>query len=84
MDNIDHHAGSTSAQGVFDGTGISLFQHKTEVNAGFDLRVVKEPPSALFVVAPNKSIVAELPSSYTHVSPLSTGHRHQREGDMIV
>ena len=30
MDNIDHNPSSTTAQGAFHGTGISLFQHPSD------------------------------------------------------
>jgi len=34
VDNIDHNPSSTTAQGSFHGTGISLFQHRTDLNDG--------------------------------------------------
>ena len=34
LDNIDHNLSSTTAQGSFHGTGISVFQFPTASNSG--------------------------------------------------
>ena len=34
LDNLDHNPSSTTAQGSFHGTGISMFQFPTETNLG--------------------------------------------------
>ena len=34
LDNLDHNSSSTTAKDSFHGTGISLFQFPTQLNAG--------------------------------------------------
>ena len=36
VDNIDHNPSSTMAKGSLHGTGISLFQHPSEITQGED------------------------------------------------
>lgn len=36
LDNIDHNPSSTTSEGSFHGTGISLFQHITKDNPGLE------------------------------------------------
>ena len=67
VDNLDHNPSSTTAQGAFHGTGISLFQnretesdgimrHKSEMQPDLHLRSKQIPP---------------LPESYTTLTPVT-------------
>ena len=60
LDNIDHNLTSTTAQGSFHGTGISVFQFPTVDNAG----ICGDP----IVIVPDKSLTDySLPGCYTNV-----------------
>ena len=60
LDNIDHNLTSTTAQGSFHGTGISVFQFPTVHNSG----ICRDP----IVIVPDKSVTDySLPGSYTNV-----------------
>jgi hypothetical protein len=63
VDNIDHNPSSTTAQGSFHGTGISLFQHPSVENKGEDRADVDQ------VVSDRKGI-APLPEAYSIVPPV--------------
>lgn len=59
LDNIDHNPSSSTAEGSFHGTGISIFQHMTQ----------NEQPNSRILVSTNRSI--PLPASYTEITPIS-------------
>ena len=67
VDNIDHNPSSISAHDSFHGTAISLVQHPTTEERGND--------RATDVFDPTKSStskkIAQLPSSYSEVSPVA-------------
>jgi hypothetical protein len=63
VDNIDHNPSSTTAQGSFHGTGISLFQHPSVDNRGEDRDDVEHVTSSRKTIAP-------LPESYSIVPPV--------------
>ena len=58
LDNIDHNLSSTTAQGSFHGTGISIFQFPTADNSG----ICRDP-----IVISAGSSDYSLPDSYTSV-----------------
>ena len=60
FDNIDHNLSSTTAQGSFHGTGISIFQSPTTSNSG----VCKGP---IIVSSHGDLSTFSLPESYTNV-----------------
>ena len=60
VDNIDHNPSSSTAQGSFHGTGISLFQHPEEDDIG-------EERAPVIVANANTKRLAQLPDSYTTV-----------------
>ena len=64
VDNIDHNPSSTTAQGAFHGTGISLFQHPSENAAGEDLDVINVDNTS------KKAYLSQLPEPYTTVQPV--------------
>src|SRR6218665_385514 len=64
VDNIDHNPSSTSAQGSFHGTGISLQQHPDVDTPGNDRNI-----AFLKDVTQTKSY-SNLPVAYTSVSPI--------------
>lgn len=66
IDNIDHNPGSTTATDALHGTGMSLFQHPSDQNYGYDRREhhILEKKST------TKTLL-ELPQVYTTVRPLS-------------
>ena len=64
LDNIDHNPSSTSAQGSFHGTGISVFQFPTSTNPG-----VSRPP--IIVNSETSNAKCSLPHQYTNVPALS-------------
>ena len=65
VDNIDHNPSSTTAQGSFHGTGISLFQHPSVENLGEDRHGVD-----MGQVSTNKQTIDPLPEAYKMVPPL--------------
>ena len=64
VDNIDHNPSSTMAKGSLHGTGISLFQHSSEIAQGGDHSVSITDDS----VSTKK--LTPLPDSYANVPPL--------------
>ena len=60
LDNIDHNLSSTTAQGSFHGTSISLFQFPTEANKGIHRPPITIPP-------PENAGPATLPETYSVV-----------------
>ena len=64
LDNIDHNPSSTSAQGSFHGTGISVFQFPTSTNPG-----VSRPP--IIVNSETSNAKCSLPHQYTNVPALT-------------
>ena len=64
VDNIDHNPSSTIAKGSLHGTGISLFQHSSEIIQGEDCSVS--------IIDDSVSIkkLTPLPDSYANVPPL--------------
>ena len=65
LDNIDYNPSSTTAQGSFHGTGISLFQFPSSSVDGTQSR----PPITLPPGKPDRNI--HLPESYTTVPAVS-------------
>ena len=63
IDNIDHNPSSTSAEGSFHGTGISLFQHITEEEPG----VVQHKKS----IQSSSKKLSQLQSIYANITPIS-------------
>ena len=63
VDNIDHNISSTTAQGAFHGTGISLFQHPSENATGEERDVIN-------VENTSKKHLFQLPEPYTTVQPV--------------
>ncbi|KAG7160440.1 hypothetical protein Hamer_G001690, partial [Homarus americanus] len=68
IDNIDHNPSSTTAQGCFHGTGISLFQHPSVERTGFQ-RIT--PASTESNHSTFKQGLAKQPQSYTNVPPVT-------------
>lgn len=65
LDNIDHNLSSTTAQGSFHGTGISIFQFPTITNSG----ICRDP----IVIQSNcNSTVYSLPENYTNVPAVTS------------
>lgn len=63
IDNIDHNPSSTTAEGSFHGTAISIMQHPTEENPGISrMSVVPQDDTR-----PSKKLMS-LPAEYTQVS----------------
>lgn len=62
VDNIDHNPSSTTAQGSFHGTGISLFQHPTPRSPGEERSV-----SSVESGNPTSKRLAPLPEFYTNL-----------------
>ncbi|EDO43913.1 predicted protein [Nematostella vectensis] len=62
VDNIDHNPSSTTAKDSLHGTGISLFQHPSAVLPG-----TVQAPIRMNNDSSDKSVVRELPASYTDV-----------------
>jgi len=65
LDNIDHNPTSTSSQGAFHGTALSITQHVTHDNHGVQRTSEVQEPTVQ-----SKSI-KPLPDSYTTVPPIS-------------
>lgn len=63
FDNIDHNPSSTTAQGSFHGTGISVFQFTTASNHG----ISREP----IQINPGSTGKFCLPDDYTNVHAIS-------------
>ena len=63
LDNIDHNSGSTTAEGSFHGTGISLFQHPTPENSGKHRHIEK-------CITSQKNLL-QLPANCANISPVS-------------
>ena len=63
LDNIDHNPSSTSAQGSFHGTGISVFQFPSSSSHG----MTREP----LQINPESTGKCSLPESYTNVPAVS-------------
>ena len=65
IDNIDHNPTSTTAQGSFHGTGISIFQNPKDNATGEDRATVTD-------LERNKNrTLGKLPQSYTDVPPVT-------------
>ena len=67
VDNIDHNPSSTTSQGSFHGTAISLVQHPLPGNTG-------KPRYEDVISSTNSSNsrkISQLPSSFSEVPPLS-------------
>ena len=66
VDNIDHNPSSTTSQGSFHGTAISLVQHSTNENPG-------QPRNANVFesTSSNTRSLAQLPLSYCSVDPVA-------------
>ena len=60
LDNIDHNLSSTTTQGSFHGTGISIFQFPTVSNYG----ICRDP---LVILSDLNSTEYSLPESYTNI-----------------
>ena len=60
LDNIDHNLSSTTAQGSFHGTGISIFQFPTVSNYG----ICRDP---LVILSDLNSTEYSLPERYTNI-----------------
>ena len=73
LDNIDHNPSSTTAEGSFHGTGISLFQHPTIRNLGVK-REIEKPNSS-------KRKLLHLPAAYANVSPISNFKKESEKTD---
>jgi hypothetical protein len=71
LDNIDHNPSSTTAQGSFHGTGISIFQIPSHENNGTarDPIVIEDLPSKKYS---SLSSLSHNPSSLPHSLPLSS------------
>ena len=67
LDNIDHNPSSTTADGSFHGTGISLFQHPTKNNTGEEQQ--RQNP----IVSNNK--LSNLPKMYANVRAVTSYNR---------
>ena len=65
LDNIDHNLSSTTAQGSFHGTGISIFQFPTTSNSG----ICRDPITFL---TNNNSSNYSLPHNYINVPAVTT------------
>ena len=65
VDNIDHNSTSTTAQGSFHGTGISVFQHPTSECIG-EARTILQTDTN--IVSTNRQ--GRLPEVYTSVHPV--------------
>ena len=63
LDNIDHNPGSTTAEGSFHGTGISLFQHPTTENSAEHRHIEK-------CITSQKNLL-QLLANYANISPVS-------------
>ena len=63
IDSIDHNPSSTSAEGLFHGTGISLFQNITEEKPG----IVQHKKS----IQSSNKMLSQLPSIYADITPVS-------------
>ena len=63
IDNIGHNPSSTSAEGLFHGTGISLFQHVTDEEPG----VVQHKKS----IQSSSKKLSQLPGIYADITPIS-------------
>ncbi len=65
LDNIDHNLSSTTSQGSFHGTGISIFQFPTVNNSGS----CRDP----VVIQPNRNSTGfSLPENYTNISAVTS------------
>ncbi len=66
VDNIDHNPSSTTAQGSFHGTGISLFQHPSVEFEGVDRGIIILNPDDPY----RRTKLSGLPEIYTIVPPV--------------
>lgn len=66
VDNIDHNPTSTTAQGAYHGTGISLFQHPNN-----DVHGVERDTEILRQSESKEKTLSELPEEYTSIPPAS-------------
>lgn len=73
IDNIDHNLCSTTAQGSFHGTGISLFQHPSTEKTGFQ-RITPVPTESSHSTF--QQGLARLPQSYTSLPPFTLSKKH--------
>ena len=65
VDNLDHNPSSTTAQGAFHGTGISLFQNRCMESDGIERDSLKLEKMAFGKPIP------PLPDSYTNLTPVA-------------
>ena len=63
VDNIDHNPSSTTAKSSFHGTGISIFQHPSDDNDGF------ERGDLILGNRPSSRQVSSLPDTYANIRP---------------
>ena len=73
IDNFDHNPSSTSAEGSFHGTGISLLQHITEEEPG----VVRNKKS----IQSSSKKLSQFQSIYADITPISVCNRVPPIGD---
>ena len=66
VDNIDHNPSSTTAQGSFHGTGISLFQHPSIDFGGHNQECLVLNPNDIS----RKRTISQLPDAYTGIPPV--------------
>ena len=71
VDNIDYNPSSTTANGSFHGTGISLFQHPMDEKPGTSL-------SSVTIVRNSSKSIDPLPTFYTAIEPVSLSKRGVR------
>ena len=64
VDNIDYNPSSTTANGSFHGTGISLFQHPMDAKPGTSL-------GSVTIVRNSSKSFDPLPTFYTAIEPVS-------------
>ena len=68
LDNIDHNPSSTSAQSSFHGTALSLTQHLSNENPGFDRPQLNDIIAEQINVKP--VCLKEVPETYSVVPPV--------------
>ena len=66
VDNIDHNPTSTTAEGAFHGTGISLFQHLENSNCGEERQLISVDNAHDL----NSKRISQLPEYYRTVPPV--------------
>ena len=63
MDNIDYNPSSTTVQGSFHGTGISLFQHPSIDFGGHNKKILVLNPNGIS----RKRTISQIPDPYTGI-----------------